>query len=92
MPKGQRHRGRVDRAKLAGRCARKHARASAATEMHKPTPSMYRNRRRMGFANQVAEINCTTYIAHRMLLKRIAQRKLHRIDYTASIAPRGCIT
>eukprot|EP00959_Pyramimonas_sp_CCMP1952_P372247 7795089-Pyramimonas_sp.AAC.1 len=47
VPRGQRHRGRVDRAKRAGRCPREHARASAAAEMHQPTPSIYRNRRRM---------------------------------------------
>eukprot|EP00959_Pyramimonas_sp_CCMP1952_P377426 7905425-Pyramimonas_sp.AAC.1 len=54
MPSGQRHRGRVGRAKLAGRCAREHARASAAAEMHQPTLSIHRNRRRMGCASQVA--------------------------------------
>eukprot|EP00959_Pyramimonas_sp_CCMP1952_P324996 6802643-Pyramimonas_sp.AAC.1 len=49
-----RHRGRVGRAALPGRCAREHAWASAVAEMHQPTPSTHRNRRRMDFANQVA--------------------------------------
>eukprot|EP00959_Pyramimonas_sp_CCMP1952_P428578 8976664-Pyramimonas_sp.AAC.1 len=54
MPSGQRHRGRVGRAALAGRCAREHARVGMAAEVHQPTPSTHRNRRRMGCANQVA--------------------------------------
>eukprot|EP00959_Pyramimonas_sp_CCMP1952_P088692 1855803-Pyramimonas_sp.AAC.1 len=54
MPGGQRRRGRFGGAKLASGCARDRARASAAAEMHQPTPSMHRNRRRMGFAIQVA--------------------------------------
>eukprot|EP00959_Pyramimonas_sp_CCMP1952_P343199 7189271-Pyramimonas_sp.AAC.1 len=41
-------------AKIAGRCPHEHARASAAAEMHQPTLSTHRNRRRMGFANDVA--------------------------------------
>eukprot|EP00959_Pyramimonas_sp_CCMP1952_P025042 525390-Pyramimonas_sp.AAC.1 len=50
---GQHHRGRVGHAKLPGRCARERARASAAAEMHQPTPSSHRDRRRMGSANKV---------------------------------------
>eukprot|EP00959_Pyramimonas_sp_CCMP1952_P298500 6243781-Pyramimonas_sp.AAC.1 len=45
---------RVGRAMLAGRRALEHAPASAAAEMHQPTPSIHRNRRRMCSANQVA--------------------------------------
>eukprot|EP00959_Pyramimonas_sp_CCMP1952_P165381 3457253-Pyramimonas_sp.AAC.1 len=44
MPSGHRHRGRVGRTKLAGRGAREHAQASAAAEMHQPTPSTHRTR------------------------------------------------
>eukprot|EP00959_Pyramimonas_sp_CCMP1952_P337551 7068734-Pyramimonas_sp.AAC.1 len=53
MPSGQRHCGRVGRAKLDGRCAREHARVSAAAKMHQPTRSTHRSRRCMGFADQV---------------------------------------
>eukprot|EP00959_Pyramimonas_sp_CCMP1952_P192422 4023531-Pyramimonas_sp.AAC.1 len=54
MPSGQRHRGRVGRAKVGDRCERVHARAAAAAGMHQSAPSTHRNRRSMGFANQVA--------------------------------------
>eukprot|EP00959_Pyramimonas_sp_CCMP1952_P045659 953887-Pyramimonas_sp.AAC.1 len=54
VPRGQRHRGRVDRARLAARCAREHARASAAAETHQQAPSTHRKRRHISFANQVA--------------------------------------
>eukprot|EP00959_Pyramimonas_sp_CCMP1952_P244328 5107359-Pyramimonas_sp.AAC.1 len=48
------HHRREDAVIVAGRCARDHARASAAAEMRQPTPSTQRDRRLMGFANQVA--------------------------------------
>eukprot|EP00959_Pyramimonas_sp_CCMP1952_P290917 6085667-Pyramimonas_sp.AAC.1 len=56
MRNGQRHRGRVRRARLAGRSAREPARASAATAMRQPAPSCHRNRRCMGSANPIAGV------------------------------------
>eukprot|EP00959_Pyramimonas_sp_CCMP1952_P229749 4803312-Pyramimonas_sp.AAC.1 len=50
MPSCQSHRGCAGRAKLVGR----RTRASAAAQMHQPTPSTHRNRRRVGFANRGA--------------------------------------
>eukprot|EP00959_Pyramimonas_sp_CCMP1952_P014956 316553-Pyramimonas_sp.AAC.1 len=54
VPSGQRHRGRVGRARLAGRSARQPARASAAVTMRQPAPSSHCNRHGKGFADQLA--------------------------------------
>eukprot|EP00959_Pyramimonas_sp_CCMP1952_P412440 8643009-Pyramimonas_sp.AAC.1 len=52
VPGGQRHRGRVGRARPAGHCARGPPRASTAAAMRQPAPRSHGNRRRMGFAKQ----------------------------------------
>eukprot|EP00959_Pyramimonas_sp_CCMP1952_P190441 3982844-Pyramimonas_sp.AAC.1 len=77
---------------------RTRARLGAAAEMHQPTPSMHRNRLRMGFAHQVAggwdvcknmgrvnslvEINYQTNSPSTILHPR-----LHQIDYATQFEP-----
>eukprot|EP00959_Pyramimonas_sp_CCMP1952_P383494 8036056-Pyramimonas_sp.AAC.1 len=71
----------------------------AATEMHQPTPSMYRNRHDMGFANHIAGVwvgclqeramGCVNSFVSINSAAYSAPHRLHHIGCTARIATHG---